>query len=248
MFEPAAMVAIALTFLLAGGVKGVVGLGLPTVSLALLATVFDLTTAMALMIVPSLATNLWQAATGGNARALIRRLWPFLLAATATIWIGAAMLTRLDVGLLTALLGVLLVAYAALGLAGVRITIRPPRERWAGPGFGAANGLLTGLTGSFVVPGVMYLQAIGLPRDMLVQAMGMLFAASTAALGLALGGNRLLDGPLALTSTLALLPAILGMILGQRLRQWLSETAFRRVFFVAILALGLNILVRAGFG
>ncbi|SLN37486.1 Sulfite exporter TauE/SafE [Oceanibacterium hippocampi] len=242
------MVAIALTFLLAGGVKGVVGLGLPTVSLALLATVFDLTTAMALMIVPSLATNLWQAATGGNARALIRRLWPFLLAATATIWIGAAMLTRLDVGLLTALLGVLLVAYAALGLAGVRITIRPPRERWAGPGFGAANGLLTGLTGSFVVPGVMYLQAIGLPRDMLVQAMGMLFAASTAALGLALGGNRLLDGPLALTSTLALLPAILGMILGQRLRQWLSETAFRRVFFVAILALGLNILVRAGFG
>ncbi len=239
---------IAGAFLLAGSVKGVIGLGLPTVSLGLLAAALDLTTAMALLLVPSLATNLWQAVTGGHARALLRRLWPFLLTATATVWLGARALTRFDLALLSALLGALLVAYSALSLAGVRLAIPPGREPWAGPLFGTANGILTGMTGSFVVPGVMFLQAIGLARDLLVQAMGMLFAASTVALALALQGNRLLSAELGLVSAAAVIPALLGMVAGQRLRQRLPEDRFRRIFFCAILVLGLYIIAKAAFG
>jgi uncharacterized membrane protein YfcA len=101
------------------------------------------------------------------------------------------------------------------------------------------------MTGSFVVPGVLYLQAIGLPRDMLIQAMGMLFTASTAALAVALGGRNLLTLELGAISTAAVLPAIAGMILGQRLRRRLSETSFRRVFFLSLLALGAYIVARS---
>ena len=232
-------------FLLAGAVKGVVGLGLPTVSLGLLATAFDLTTAMALMVVPSLATNLLQAVVGGNCRMLIRRLWPFLAAAAVTIWVGAAALVSVDLALLSGLLGILLAAYAVQGLAGVGISVPAPWQVWAGPAFGTINGILTGMTGSFVVPGVLYLQAIGLGRDALVQAMGMLFTVSTLALALSLRNHGLLDGELGLTSTAALLPAFLGMALGQQVRRRLSETRFLRVFFLAVLALGIYILVNA---
>ncbi len=111
---------------------------------------------------------------------------------------------------------------------------------------GCANGVLTGLTGSFVVPGVPYLQALGLPRDMLVQAMGALFTLSTAALGLALAGRGLVGAGLGAVSVLAIVPAVLGMILGRRLRARLSETAFRRAFFAGLMALGLYIVARAG--
>ena len=41
------------TFLLAGLVKGVIGLGLPTVSLAILTVALDLPSAMVLLLVPS---------------------------------------------------------------------------------------------------------------------------------------------------------------------------------------------------
>ena len=248
MFDPTTLAVIAVTFLLAGAVKGVIGLGLPTVSLGLLTAALDLTTAMALLIVPSLVTNLWQAAVGGNGRALLRRLWPFLLTATVTVWVGATALTRVDLALLSGLLGLLLVAYAALGLSGFRPSISARQERWSGPAFGLANGILTGMTGSFVVPGVMFLQAIGLSRDMLVQAMGMLFTASTLALAVALQGNSLLTGQLNLASSIALLPAVLGMYLGQRLRQGLSEPRFRQVFFVAMLILGAYIIATATLG
>jgi uncharacterized membrane protein YfcA len=238
MIEPLTAAAIAATFLLAGTVKGVIGLGLPTVSLAILTAVFDLPSAMALLLAPSLVTNLWQACIGGNALTLLRRLWPFFLCATATIWLGAQALTRIDFDLLARLLGVLIVVYAVTSLAGFRLSITSGKETWCNPVFGAVNGVLTGMTGSFVVPGVMYLQALDLPRDMLVQAMGMLFMVSTLGLALALGGSGFLTVDLGVQSAAALVPALVGMYLGQKIRRMLSETQFRRAFFVAILILG----------
>ena len=144
LFSITAVATITATFLLAGTVKGIIGLGLPTVSLGLLVLVFDLTTAMALLLAPSFATNLWQATTGGHGRVIVRRLWPFLLLATSTVWLGALALTRVDLSLLSALLGGLLVTYATLNLVGIRLTTSASQEAWLGPLFGTANGILTG--------------------------------------------------------------------------------------------------------
>ena len=245
MADFSSLMLIVAVFLLAGAVKGVIGLGLPTVSLGLLTAAFDLPTAMALLIVPSFVTNAFQASTGGHARAIISRLWPFLLMAGVTVWIGAAALTRVDSGILSGLLGVLLVAYALINLIGIRIAIPASREVWYGPAFGIANGVLTGMTGSFVVPGVMYLQAIGLSRDMLIQSMGMLFTVSTLALALALQSNSLLSATDGYISAIALAPALVGMVAGQAIRKRLSERLFRRVFFIALLLLGSYIVANA---
>ena len=97
-----------------------------------------------------------------------------------------------DVSLLTGLLGILLIAYSTVSLAGIAFSLGCRQQRWAGPVFGIFNGVLTGMTGSFVVPGVMYLQSIGLTRDQLMQAMGMLFTLSTLALAFALERRDLL--------------------------------------------------------
>ena len=245
MTDASILLAIAATFLVAGTVKGVIGLGLPTVSLAILTVVIDLHGAMALLLVPSFVTNLWQAVVGGNGRAILVRIWPFLLMATLTIWLGAAALTRVDLALLSALLGVLLVIYAAASLAGRQFAIGPRQEVWLGPLMGVTNGVLTGMTGSFVVPGVFFLQSIGLPRDMLIQAMGMLFAASTVALAIALQGVGLLTSELGTLSAAALIPALIGMVVGRRIRRRLAEPIFRRVFFAALLILGIYIIASA---
>ncbi|EPN86571.1 membrane protein, partial [Pseudomonas syringae pv. actinidiae ICMP 19101] len=63
------------TFLLAGTVKGVIGLGLPTVAMGLLGLVMLPPQAAALLIIPSAFTNVWQLATGGSLRPLLKRLW-----------------------------------------------------------------------------------------------------------------------------------------------------------------------------
>jgi len=245
MFDAVTVLMVAGTFFLAGAVKGVIGLGLPTVSLAILTITIGMHEGMSLLLVPSLATNLWQAARGGHGRAILRRLWPFLVMATATILLGATALTRVDAPLLSALLGVLLVVYATVSLIGYGFTLTPRREVWAGPLAGAVNGVLTGMTGTFVVPGVMYLQAVGMPRDMLIQAMGMLFLASTTAIAVALHWHGLLTVERGALSTVALVPALVGMVLGQQIRREIPEPLFRRYFFAALLILGAYIVVRA---
>ncbi len=238
------LVMLAAIFLAAGCVKGVVGLGLPTVSLALMTVSLGLPTAMALLLFPSLVTNLWQAFAGGRVRIVVRQTWPLLLPATLSIPLGALVLDGGNLALLTALLGGLLILYGGLGLAKVKLDIAPRQQPWAAPLAGMVNGILTGMTGSFVVPGVLYLQSIGLQRDTLIQAMGLLFTLSTLGLGLSLSGLDLLSMNLALISVLAVLPALAGMRLGQALRQRISEPLFRKLLLVALLALGLGLLLR----
>jgi uncharacterized protein len=247
MSDPVTISLIAATFLVAGGVKGIIGLGLPTISLALLTATIGLHPAMAMMLAPSLVTNVWQAVVGGNGKAIIARIWPFLTMATVTVWFGAEFLTRVDVSLLSALLGALLIAYALIGLIGVKFAISGSRERWAGPVVGAINGVFTGMTGSFAVPGIPYLQALGLPRDMLIQAMGMLFTASTVALAVSLGGKNLLTTELGIISAAAVIPACIGMMIGQRARRKIPEALFRRIFYLALIVLGGYIIARSFF-
>ena len=180
MIDPVMIIMVAFAFCIAGFVKGIVGMGLPTVSLGILSLFVDLPSAMALLVVPSLVTNIWQAFTGGQFTPLLRRLWLFLFMAITMVHVGSILFTMVETALLRQGLGALLLIYALFGLIGKTPKLPPHQERIFGPICGAANGLLAGLTGVMFVPGTIFLQAIGLSRDLFVQAMGMLFAASTA--------------------------------------------------------------------
>ena len=70
---------VAAIFLLAGFVKGMIGMGLPTVAVGLLGLMMTPSQAAAILIVPSLVTNVWQALAGGHLRAVAARLWPMLV-------------------------------------------------------------------------------------------------------------------------------------------------------------------------
>ena len=162
-------------------------------------------------------------------------------------WTGVHVVAKSDTGLVSALLGVLLGVYSTLNLVQPRVPSFGKSEIWLSPMIGGINGVLTGMTGSFVVPGVLYLQALALPRDAFIQAMGILFTISTVALAVSLGDHRLLSMELGALSTGAIIPALIGMVVGQKVRQRLSETAFRKVFFISLLLLGVYIVLRSIF-
>ena len=233
------------SFLFAGFVKGVVGLGLPTISLALLTALLDLPTAMALLVVPAFCTNIWQGFIGGHLVLLSRRLWPLLLAVIPFVWAGAALSDLFETAILTRILGGMLVTYTVLSFWYVPYRSIPlPSQAWLGPLCGAINGLLTGLTGSLFLPGVMYLQYISLSRDQFVQAMGLLFALSTLALGISLQETGRIDAELWKISGSALLPALFGMHCGKICRGYFSDGLFRRVYLSGLALLGLYIMFR----
>ncbi|MGE0626445.1 MAG: sulfite exporter TauE/SafE family protein [Hyphomicrobiaceae bacterium] len=231
-------------FLLAGFVKGVCGLGLPSVSIGVLSLSIGLKPALALLLVPSFVTNVWQAISGGSLWFIIKRTWLLLLTICVGTWAGVGLLAYLDARLLSMVLGATLMAYAALGLT--RFTLPHPgrRETWVSAVIGVANGVLAGMTGSYVAA-VPFLQSLGWSKDLLVQAMGIVFTVSTIALAVCMVDRRLVPAELALGSVGAVVPALAGMYLGQIVRGWLSEARFRQVFYWALMILGAFILIRA---
>src|SRR5437763_12773992 len=106
-----------LVFTLAGFVKGVLGLGLPTVSVGLLAVAMPPAHALAIVIVPAVVTNIWQTFVGPYLRDIIRRLWPLMVGTVIGIWLNAGLLTGPYAPYGTVILGGLLVVYAIIGLS-----------------------------------------------------------------------------------------------------------------------------------
>lgn len=237
--------AIVAAFLIAGVVKGVVGLGLPIVAVGLLTALVGLKEAMVLMLAPSLVANAWQALVGGHLLGLLQRLAPLLVVCAPGVWLGVGWLAASEARALTGLLGVVLALYALIGLARWRLP-SPGRLEWAWSMLiGFVNGVLTGLTGSFAVPAIPYLQALGLDRHQLIQAMGVVFLVSTVLLALAMSREQLLTADLGIASLIGIVPTLAGMVVGQHVRHRLPEATFRRVFLVAILLLGLYIATSA---
>ena len=245
-YDPLTLAWIALVLLLAGTVKGLVGLGLPTITLALLTATLGLKEAMAILLVPSIVTNIFQIVRGGAFRDLCRRLWLFLALLALGCVVASGAVAVVDAVWLSGLLGVSIVLYASLGLATPPWPKPGRREIWLGPLAGAATGLLTGLTGSFVMPSVPYLQALDLPRDHLVQAMGITFMVATLALAVGLGGRGLVSDEIFAISALATLPALAGLWIGMRLRGRLSDRLFRKVLFASLVLVGSWIVIKAG--
>ena len=245
MWNAESIAIVTAVFLIAGLVKGIVGMGLPTVSLGLLALAFGAKEAIALMLVPSLMTNIWQGVVGGYFVVLLKRLWSLLAMVCIGVWFGAGLLERADAAYISGGLGLILVVYAAISLMTPQVGSPGHRETWLSPVMGGVNGILTGLTGTFVIPGVPYLQALGLDRIALVQAMGILFTTSTIALAVSLSGHDLLPRDLGLLSAIALAPALAGMAGGQWLRHRISEALFRTILYWSLALLGVYLAARA---
>jgi hypothetical protein len=238
------LAATAGAFLLAGFVKGVIGVGLPTVSIGLLGLLLLPAQAAAILVVPSLVTNVWQAVVGGEVAALARRLWPMLAGVCIGTTLGVALLPRDDSGWGTVLLGAALALYAALGLIRGQLTVPRHAETWLGLLIGIATGALTVVTGIFVIPGTPYLQSLQFERDRLVQALGLSFTVSTITLAAALGYAGEINTSLVWPSMMALAAALVGMWFGQIVRGRVKAETFRLCFFIGLLLLGAHLALR----
>lgn len=235
---------VCLIFFGAGAVKGILGMGLPTMAMGLLGLVMPVASAASLLTLPSLVTNLWQAAAGPGIALTLRRLWLMQAGIVVGVALAPGFFPDRQEAFGRYLLGACLVVYGMLGLMGWRPKQPPARwDKLVGLLAGVSTGIITGLTGVFVLPAVPYLQSLDLRKDAMAQALGLSFTTSTLALASILAFQGHLTLVTSMASALVVIPAVLGMVLGQVIRGEMGETLFRRCFFVGLLMLGGWLLV-----
>ena len=230
---------------MAGAVKGVIGLGLPLTSVSILGSIVDLRTAIAFIAIPVVATNLYQAFEGGRVFEMLRKYWLINLCSVAGTFIGAQILFIVDPRILTTLLGVVVMIYVVINVTRFRIRISDQAAPWAAPPLGILSGLLTGTTGSVGIPIALYLQARDVDKESFLRAIALTFLISASMLVVALVQKGAISQVNAMISAVSLVPAFAGMMIGQNLREYLSEERFRLFVYVFLMLAAAN-LIRLG--
>ncbi len=117
----------------AGVIKGMVGFAMPMLILSGLGSFIAADLALAGLILPTLASNLWQALRQGPKAALqsVRQFRIFLMVGLAALLTSAQLVRVLPAGLLLAGLGVVIVALAVVQLRGWVMHVAPHRKSLA---------------------------------------------------------------------------------------------------------------------
>jgi uncharacterized membrane protein YfcA len=238
---------VVMVFVLAGSVKGITGMGLPTVAISLLGLWMPPVQAAALLVIPSLATNVAQC-RGPHLRALAARLWPGWLAIAIVTVSAPGLGEAVSAQVARGWLGGILVAYGLWGLWRPRLPDLSLSSKWLGLLAGTTTGFVTALTAVFVLPWVPYLQTLRLSKDEMVQALGLSFTVATLSLAVRIQMSAPLgsvSSSVAIAVCGALLGAFGGLRLGEVLRGRLAGPAFQKALFIVFIGLGAANLVQA---
>lgn len=236
---------IAVCFVLAGGVKGAAGIGLPTAAIVLMTLATTPRHAIALLLIPMLVTNAWQVYRMGHIGRTMRRYMVFTLALVVGVWLSVALSADAPDRLLFALLGVMVLAFVIASITRWAPNIPDRLDTSAQLGFGSIAGLVGGLTAVWAAPIVIYLSARNTAKDEFVRASGLLIFMGSVPLMAGYLREGLLDRDTAMISAAMLVPAMIGFALGERARAHLSEQGFRKMILVIFAIMGLNLLRKA---
>ena len=232
-------------FLLAGTVKGVLGIGLPTISISMLAQFVDPRIAIALLLLPALFTNTWQMYRGGQIIRSAKMLWPFVTTMSVVMFVSALFAARTSAKILVLGMGVMVVLWTITSF--IRTPPRIPQhlERQLLFGLGALSGVMGGLTAMWSPPMVIYLLSIRCDKDDFVRFTGFMILCGTVPLTIGYIVNGLLDKTLAIASCMMIVPTLIGFSVGEYLRRYLGGQQFQNAVLVLFFLMGLNLIRRS---
>jgi uncharacterized membrane protein YfcA len=232
---PALIILLAVSLVIAGVLKGVIGVGMPIVAFPMLTMLVDVQTAVMLLSMPLVLSNIPQALEGGLVGQTLWRLAPVLVGMVPGIWIGVVVLLNVDPAVAKIVAGVGVILVAALMLLAPKLQIK---QRMIGPiglGAGFCGGLLGGiaaLSGPLVF---IFLLAKGLSGKAFTKEASMFLVVSSVLLASALTSSRRFDWHDVLISTLATAPVVAGMLVGQQVRDAVPAYAFKKLVVLVVL-------------
>lgn len=232
--------------LVAGFVKGVVGFAMPMIMISGLASIMAPDLAVAFLILPTLATNLWQALRGGlgAAMASARAHWRFLVVLWVVIALSAQLITVLPQSTLLLILGVLVVFFAVLQLAGWQLRFPENARRFVELAVATVAGFIGGLSGVWGPPTVLYLTALDIPKVEHVRVQGVVYGSGALFLVFGHMQSGVLTPGTAVGSALMLLPALLGVAFGFQVQDRIDQALFKRLTLLVLIVAGLNLIRR----
>ena len=244
--QPVQLLMIALVvYFIAGIIKGTLGIGFPTTAVSLLAQFADARTAITIVIMPMLITNVWQVLRSRRFVSVIRRIWMLLVLMLLFIAIFSQLASMVRVDILTVVLGGIVAVYALHSLYARSLELNPAHDTPAQVVAGISAGIMGGLVSVWAPPILIYLNARRLPKDQFVATAGVILMLGSCVLLLSYLQSGVLSYGLFLCSLLLVVPSLLGFSVGEIIRHRLSPQRFQRWLLWFFFIMGINLIRRA---
>jgi uncharacterized protein len=246
-FEPASIIAaVVCSLIVAGFLKGIIGVGMPVVALPLLSLFIDIKSAAMLLSMPLIFSNLPQALEGGKTGRCLVQLMPVMLGMIPGLFLGVRALLALDASVAKMIAGLVLMGVAGVTLLAPKLELQSRLVLPTGITFGFFGGILGGIA---AMPGPLvfiFLLAKGLRGQAFTKEASLYLVVSAGVLAILLTASRQFNWLDVSVSMAALLPVVLGMSIGQHMRDKIAPETFRKLVLIAVIAAGADLL-RHGF-
>ncbi len=237
------LIYILVTYIICGIVKGSIGFGLPTVSISLLSFLIDVKIVIALILIPTLIINIYQLSKGGNFKKIIFDTKFFLFFSTIFIYPGAFLLKTFNSKIIIIFIALILITNSVLFLSNIKFKIPYFDKPLIQTLIGAINGIIIGMTSIYTMPLVFLLQSLKYNKDTTIQFLGIAFFLYPLAQLFAFSKFDLISEMLIKDSFLITLPIFVGFLVGQKIRDYISEKLFQKIFYLMLLFMSCIILI-----
>ncbi|MEO9862435.1 MAG: sulfite exporter TauE/SafE family protein [Yoonia sp.] len=238
---------IAVVFIFAGSVKGLVGIGMPTVSIGIMSQFSPPHFAIAVVVFPMLVANIWQVYRTGVGLDTLRRYKVLVAFMVVSLMITTFFTAKVPPDFLIGVIGVAIVIFAVTSLARTPPALPDHRDGVGQVITGIAAGVLGGFTSIWSPPLVTYLIARRVEAEEFVRAAGVLILIGTVPLIVGFWQTGLLNGETAPMSIMMIVPTLIGFTIGEAIRRRMDPAKFRQVILWLFLLMGINLLRRAFF-
>lgn len=238
------LIQVVLIFLAGGMVKGLIGVGLPTVTLTLLSFVFDIKDSISIILIPVILTNLYQMLDGNSLKEIIGEVKFFLIGSFLFIFPGFYFLTILKSDTILAILALLLIINSFMSLMKYEIKLKNYKSKAIQLGIGSLTGITTGVTSIYTMPFIFLIQSLNYSKNKVIQLMGLSFFIFACMQLILFSSHGMLDFDKLSISLLACLPILAGVYFGTALRKKISETLFKTLFNIMLVVMGSLLILK----
>jgi uncharacterized protein len=248
-FEQASIIAaVVCSLIVAGLLKGIIGVGMPIVALPLLALFIDIKSAAMLLSIPLIFSNVPQALEGGKTGRCLMQLMPVFVGMIPGLFLGVRLLLALDANIAKIIAGLVLMCVGGVTLLAPKLQLQSRLVLPAGITFGFFGGILGGIA---AMPGPLvfvFLLAKGLRGKAFTKEASLYLVISASLLAILLTGSSPFGWLDVSVSTAAILPVVLGMHAGQHMRDKIAPETFKTLVLIAVVAAGADLLRHGFFG
>jgi uncharacterized protein len=219
---------------------------MPVVALPLLSLFVDIKSAAMLLSMPLIFSNLPQALEGGQTGRCLMQLLPVILGMIPGLFLGVCVLLVLDANVARMIAGLVLMGVGGVTMLAPKLHLQPRLVLPTGITFGFFGGILGGIA---AMPGPLvfiFLLAKGLRGQAFTKEASLYLVVSAGLLAILLTASRQFSWLDVCVSTAAMLPVVLGMYVGQHVRDKIAPETFKTLVLIAVIAAGAE-LMRHGF-